>query len=159
MKLIFIIFIVFNMIASIVITIVDIYSNRYFKEYENLKSFKNKKLYMVDDFLFVERGTQDTGADNGVGIFVVEGILLSDNSRIRLVVGKEDFLGTNLDRQPLYKSKFTGDIFLKNAPKEYYNYELFSFYIGIYVKLTFYIVIGIMTYFIIRYIKKQKYRI
>lgn len=158
-RLFLVICIIFNIMASVVITFVDVYYNRYFQEYQNLKSFRNEKLYMTDDFLFIERGTQDTGADNGVGTFVVEGILLSNNSKIRLAVGKKEFLGTNLNRQPLYRSKLTGKYFLKNAPKQYYNYEFFSFYTGIYLKFSFYIIIGILIYLTMRYIKKRKYRI
>jgi hypothetical protein len=145
--------------TSLIVTVVDIYCGRYFAEYENIKSFKNKKLYMTDDFLFIESGTQDTGPDNGIGLFVVEGRLLSNNSKIRLTVGKEEYLDLNLNKQPLYKSSLTNDFFLRNAPAEYYRDKFISFYSGIYFKASFYLIISFIIYFISRYIKTRRYRL
>ncbi|SEQ84672.1 hypothetical protein [Flavobacterium frigoris] len=158
-KLFLVLFLIFNIMGSIVVTIVDLYKNRYFQEYENLKSLKNGKLYMTVDFLFIKSGTQDRGSDNGIGSYVIQGTLLSNNSEIELAIGKQEFLGTDLRRQPLYRSKLTGDFFLKNAPEEYYNYKFISFYIGIYLKFSFYIIIGIVIYLTIKHIKNRKYRI
>ena len=158
---IFLVFaIICNITISIIITIGSIYSNSYFSEYENLKSFKNKKLYMVDDFLLIERVSQDTGTAEGMRLsFVVEGKVMSDKSKIKLRTTKLEYLKSDLNKQPLYKSKLTGDFFLKDAPKEYYNSEINCFYLNIYFIVFFYIIIGIIIFITIQYIKKQKYRI
>ncbi|MEN2487602.1 hypothetical protein AAYQ05_07355 [Flavobacterium sp. B11] len=159
LQMIIVIAVIFNVMASLILTALDIYSDRYFAEYENIKSFKNKKLYMTDNFLFIESGTQDTGADNGIGHFVVEGRLLSNNSKIRLIAGKEEYLDLNLNKQPLYKSSLTNDFFLRDAPAEYYRDKFISFYLGIYFKASFYLIISFIFYFILRYIKIRRYRL
>lgn len=164
MKNIIRIFLVFaiicNIIISITITIGSIYSSSYFNEYENLKSFRNKKLYMVDDFLLIKRVSQDTGTGEGMRLsFIVEGTVLSDNSKIELRATKLQYLKSSLSKQPIYKSKLTGDFFLKDAPKEYYNFQIYSFYLNIYFKVSFYIIIILIIFLTIRYIKNQKYRI
>ncbi|KFF06115.1 hypothetical protein [Flavobacterium reichenbachii] len=148
-----------NIMISVLVTSLDVYSNRYFREYENIKSFKNTKSNMTTDFLVIERAYQDTGPENGIGTFVIEGELSSNHSKIRLSVGKQEYLGSNLNEHALYKSKLTNDYFLKDAPQEYYNYELCSFYMGIYFKVSFYIIIAILLYFLINYIKARRYRL
>lgn len=164
MKSIIRIFLVFalicNIIISITITIGSVYTSSYFNEYENLKSFRNKKLYMIDDFLLIKRVSQDTGTGEGMRLsFIVEGKVLSDNSKIKLRVTKLEYLKSDLSKQPIYKSKLTGDFFLKDAPEQYYNSQINSFYLNIYFKISFYIIIGLIIYLIIRYIKNLKYRI
>lgn len=152
--------IICNIIVSITITIGSIYSSSYFNEYENLKSLRNKKLYMIDDFLLIKRVFQDTGTGEGMRLsFIVEGTILSDNTKISLRATKLEYLKSNLSKQPIYKSKLTGDFFLKDAPKEYYNSQINSFYINIYFKISFYILMGILIYLTIRFIKNRKYRI
>lgn len=164
MKSIIRIFLVFalicNIIISITITIGSVYSSSYFNEYENLKSFRNKKLYMTDDFLIIKRVSQDTGTGEGMRLsFIIEGKVLSDNSKIKLRATKLEYLKSDLSKQPIYKSKLTGDFFLKDAPEQYYKSLINSFYLNIYFKISFYLIIGLMTYLIIRYIKNLKYRI
>lgn len=156
----FVFVIICNIIISIVITIGSLCSGSYLSEYENLKSFRNKKLYMIDDFLLIKSVTQDTGTGEGMRMsFLVEGRLLSNNSIIKLRVTKLEFLKPNLSKQPIYKSKLTGNYFLKDAPKEYYNSEINSFCLNIYFKISFYIIVGIMVYIAIQYIKNRRYRI
>lgn len=154
-----VIFVIGNIMISTTATILDVYANRYFKEYDNIKSFKNKKLYMANDAMLIERAYEDTGIDNGMPVFVIEGRLLSDNSKVRLAVGEQEYLRSNLDQQPLYRSKLTNTLFLRNAPKEYYKHEFISFYLGIYFKIAFYVIIGILIYIFIRYIKARRYRL
>jgi hypothetical protein len=148
-----------NIMISVLVTCLDVYSNRYFREYENIQSFRNKKSYMTTDFLVIERAYQDNGPENGMGTFVVEGELASDRSKIRLAVGKEEYLRSNLNKHALYKSKLTKEYFLKDAPQGYYNYELRSFYMGIYFKVSFYIIIGMLLYILSNYIKARRYRL
>lgn len=154
-----VIFAIGNIMMSVTATFFDVYANQYLKEYENIKSFKNKKLYMADDAMLIERAYEDTGIDNGMPVFVIEGVLLSDNSKVRLAVGEQEYLRSNLDKQPLYRSKLTNNLFLRNAPKEYYKDKFISFYLGIYFKITFYVIIGIAVYILIRYIKVRRYRL
>lgn len=154
-----VIFAIGNIMISVSVTFFDVYTNQYLKEYENIKSFKNKKLYMANDAIFIERAYEDTGIDNGIPVFVIEGRLSSDNSKIRLAVGEQEYLCSNLDKQPLYRSKLTNNLFLRNAPKEYYKDKFISFYLGIYFKITFYVIIGIVIYICIRYIKVRRYRL
>ncbi|MDR7212237.1 hypothetical protein [Flavobacterium piscis] len=152
--------IICNIIISITITIGSIFSSSYFNEYENLKSFKNKKLYMIDDFLLIKRVSQDTGTGEGMRLsFIVEGTVLSDNSKIKLRATKLEYLKSNLNKQPIYKSKLTGDFFFKDAPEEYYNSQINSFYLNLYFKISFYIIIGLIIYLTINYLKNRKYRI
>lgn len=159
-KLILIFLVIANILASILITVFSICTNRYFSEYENLKSLKNIELYMSDDFLFIDSVDKDTGTGEGTSMyFDVYGRLLSDNSKVKLKIGEQEFLGTDKERQPLYKSKITGDIFLKDAPQEYYNDQLKSLYAAIYLKFSFYIILGIIIYYTIRYIKNRRYRL
>ncbi|MEN2400081.1 hypothetical protein GKZ90_0009850 [Flavobacterium sp. MC2016-06] len=151
--------IICNIIMSIATTIFSICSNSYFNEYENLKSFNNKKLHMNDDFLLIDKVYQDSGPEGTNMYFDVEGIILSDNSKVVLNVTKLEYLKENVEKQPLYKSKITGDFFLKDAPKEYYNSEIRIFYFKIYLKFSFYLIIGVIMFFVIRHIKYRKYRI
>jgi len=149
-----------NVIISLTITIGSICSHSYFSEYENLKSFRNKKLYMSDDFLLIKKISEDTGTGEGTRLsYLVKGIVLSNNSKLELRVTKLDYLQSSFNKQPLYKSKLTGDFFLKNAPEEYYNSEINSFYVNIYFKISFYLIVGLIVFLVIQYVKKRRYRI
>jgi hypothetical protein len=150
--------IVCNVIISMTITVGSICSHSYLSEYENLKSLRNKKLYMTNDFLLIKRISQDTGTGEGMRLsYLVQGVVLSTNSKIELRVTKLEYLKPSFTKQPIYKSKLTGDFFLKDAPKEYYDAEARSFYVNIYFKISFYVIFGIIIYLVIQYIKKQKY--
>ncbi|MEN2489459.1 hypothetical protein AAYQ05_16780 [Flavobacterium sp. B11] len=164
MKKILISFLIFafvcNVIISLTITIGSICSHSYLSEYENLKSFRNKKLYMSDDFLLIKKISEDTGTGEGTRLsYLVKGIVLSNNSKLELRVTKLDYLQSSFNKQPLYKSKLTGDFFLKNAPEEYYNSEINSFYVNIYFKISFYLIVGLIVFLVIQYVKKRRYRI
>lgn len=84
---------------------------------------------------------------------------MSNNSKLELRVTKLTYLEPNFNKQPLYKSKLTGDFFLKNAPEEYYNSEINSFYVNIYFKVSFYLIFGLIVFLVIQYVKKRRYRI
>ncbi|MCR4031516.1 MULTISPECIES: hypothetical protein [Flavobacterium] len=149
-----------NAIIATLLTIIGINSNTYFREYDNLRSLKNKESYMIDDFLVIKRIYKDTGTGEGESLsYTVEGTTTNNNSFVRLEVSKLEYLSNNHEKQPLYKSKLTGDYFLKNAPQGYYNAEMRSFYVNIYFKISFYIIIAIMGYLLIVYLKNRKYRI
>lgn len=148
-----------NAIIATLLTIISISSNTYFREYDNLRSLKNKESYMIDDFLVIKRIYKDTGTGEGESLsYTVEGTT-SNNSFVRLEVSKLEYLNNNHEKQLLYKSKLTGDYFLKNATQEYYNGEMRSFYVNIYFKISFYIIIGTVGYLLIVYLKNRKYRI
>jgi hypothetical protein len=149
-----------NAIGSFSITIIDLYYDNYFADYQNLKSFKNKKSYMTDDFMHINRVYWDTGSGKGDShSYDVDGVLLSNNSEIKFTILDEEYLNLNLDKQPLYRSKLTGMYFLKDAPERYYNGQIRGFYLNIYFKISFYIIIGIVIYLIIQHIKNRKYRL
>ena len=153
-------FVFFNVLGSVFLTIKDLYSKKYFNEFENLKNFKDKKLFMTDDFLLINKVYQDTGTGEGMSLyFNVEGTVLSNNSKINLTITKLEYLESSLSKQPLYRSKLTGMYFLKDAPEQYYNSEIRTFYLNIYFKISFYIIIGIAIFLIIQYIKNLKYKI
>ena len=146
-------------IGSISITILDLVNNRYFKELDNLKSLNNKEEYMTVDSLLIEE-TWDRNEGTGDSIrFDIEGSLLSDGSNLKLAVGYSKYIDFNLEYQPLYKSKLTGNYFLKDAPKEYYEGKYRGFYFGIFLKIIFYFLVPLVIYKLIKYIKNRKYRI
>ncbi|NWL02946.1 hypothetical protein DM790_19160 [Flavobacterium collinsii] len=101
-----------NIIISIIITVRSIYTNSYFSEYYNLKSLKNKELYVNNDFLVIKRVFQDTGTGEGTSLaYTVERKILSTNLPINLRVNKLEYLKSDLVKQSIYKSKLTGDYF------------------------------------------------
>jgi hypothetical protein len=142
-----------NILGSILVTITSICSNSYCSEFENLKSLENKKLYMSDDFLLIDHIYEDKG--ESINFFVVEGKLLSDNSKLKLISNELKYLDPGLSKQPIYQSKLTRDFFLKNAPKEYYISKIRDFYLTIYLKVSFYIIIAIALYLTIRHQKPK----
>ena len=67
-------------IASIGITIIDIVNNSYYKEFDNIKSLKNKEEYMTIDYLLIKK-THDRNEATADGIrFDIEGVLMSNGS-------------------------------------------------------------------------------
>ncbi|MFC0777137.1 hypothetical protein [Flavobacterium sp. HJSW_4] len=144
------------MIASSVLTFGSLYTQSYFSEYENLKSFRDKNKYMINHLLLIKRISEDTGTGEGTRLsYLVKGIILGDHSEIELRVTKLEYLKSKLDKQPLYKSKLTGDIFLRDAPLEYYNAQIRSFYFNIYLKISFYIILGLILYKGIGYAREK----
>ena len=150
---------IFLCIGSIGLTILDLVNNRYFKEFENIKSLNNKEKYMDIDYLLIKE-TWDRNENTSEGIrFDIEGTLLSDGSNLKLSVGFKEYIDFNLKYQPLYKSKLTGYYFLKDAPKEYYNGKYRGMYALIVLKFAFYFIITFLIYSLIKYIKNRKYRL
>jgi len=149
----------FLCIGSIGLTILDLVNNRYFKEFENIKSLNNKEKYMIVDSLLIKE-TWDRNENTGDGIrFDIEGTLSSDGSNLRLPVGFKEYIDFNLKYQPLYKSKLTGYYYLKDAPKEYYEGKYRGMYASIVFKIAFYFILPFLIYKLIRYIRNRKYRI
>jgi hypothetical protein len=152
-----IVLVIANILGSVLLTIISICSNRYFSEYENLKSLEHKELYMSTDFLLIEDIYEDRG--ESINFFVVKGKLLSDNSKIKLISNRLEYLQPGFSKQPIYRSKLTGDFFLKDAPQKYYSAKIWNFYAMIYLKVSFYIIIGIAIYLTIRYFINRRYRL
>ena len=146
-------------IASIGITFIDIVSNSYYKEFDNIKSLKNKEEYMTIDYLLIQK-THDRNEATADGIrFDIEGVLISNGSHLRLSVGYKKYINFNLEHQPLYKSKLTGDYFLKNAPEKYYEGKYRGIYGSILLKIAFYFIMPFLIYQLIKYFKNRKYRL
>lgn len=146
-----------NILGSVLMTIISICTNRYFSEYENLKSLEHKELYMSNDFLLIEDIYEDKG--ESINFFVVKGKLLSNNSKIKLISNRLEYLQSGFSKQPIYRSKLTGDFFLKDAPQEYYSGKIRNFYAMIYLKVSFYIIIAIAIYLTIRYFINRRYQL
>ena len=145
--------------ASIGITIIDIVNNRYYKEFDNIKSLKNREEYMTIDHLLIQK-THDRNEGTADGIrFDIEGVLMNNGSRLRLSVGYKKYINFNLEHQPLYKSKLTGDYYLKDAPKKYYEGKYRGLYASILSKTAFYFIMPFLIYQLIKYIKNRKYRL
>ncbi|WP_343587774.1 hypothetical protein [Flavobacterium sp.] len=148
--------IVCNVIISTVITIGSLITDSYLNEYENLKSFRNKNKYTVNDVLLIKQISEDTGTGEGTGLsYLVKGITLGNQSEIQLRVTKLEYLKENFDKQPLYKSKLTGNFFLRDAPLEYYNFQTRSWYLAIYFKVSFYVIFGLVLYKGISYARER----
>ncbi|WP_298782756.1 hypothetical protein [uncultured Polaribacter sp.] len=146
--------------SSIFITVLDIASNRYLREIKNIKSFNNPEKYMIVDSLLIKQTYDRNEGTGDVFRFDLEGVLLSDNSNLNLAVSFSEYVNFNLKRQPLYKSKLTGDYFLKDAPKQYYEGKNRGFYVGIILKIAFYFIIPFLLYHLIKYINtRKKYRL
>ncbi len=152
------IFIFSNIIGAIGITAMDICLNRYFREIDNYKSLTNKKLYMADDFMdiiIVDDGRMALGSEGSSSEYSIYGRILSTNAEVWISVYDKEYVNWSLKYQPLYRSKLTGDVFLKDAPQDYYDKQFNSIYIGIYLKIFFYIFIGILIYLITQHIKTE----
>lgn len=146
-------------IGSIAITVLDLVNNRYFKEFNNIKSLNNKEEYMDVDYLLIKQ-TVDRNENTEEGVrFDIRGALLSNNKSLTLKVGHSKFVNFNSELQPLYKSKLTGSYFLKDAPKKYYEIKYRDLYGAIFLKIAFYFILPLLIYRLIKYIKNRKYRI
>ena len=146
-----------NVLFSIILTISAIYNDTYFNEFKNIKSFENKELYMTNDFLLINSVYEDTGIDNKMSRFIVKGKLLSNYSPFKMIVNRREYLVSNLSKQPIYKSKLTTDYFLKDASEKYYNSEIRNFYFKIYLKFSFFIIVGFVIFLIVKHLRNRRY--
>lgn len=145
----------FLCVGSITLTFLDLVNNRYFKEYENIKSLNDKERYMVVDSLLIKKTWNRNENSGDVIKFDIEGPLSSDGSILRLPVGFKEYIDFNLKYQPLYKSKLTGYYFLKDAPKEYYDGKYRGLYALIILKFAFYFIVPIIIYLGVKYYKNR----
>ncbi|MGG8495180.1 hypothetical protein ACQY1Q_02080 [Tenacibaculum sp. TC6] len=146
-------------LASIFMTINDVTNNRYLKEIKNIKSLKDKAKYMSEDLLLITGKTYRNENTSETIRFDIKGILQSNDSIINLKIGFPEYLDSNLEYQPVYKSKLTGTYYLKDAPLKYYNGKLRGLYFAVLLKISFYPILITIIIFFRKYYKQRTFRI
>ena len=141
-------------VASVIITAVHLIAGQYFDEINNIKSLDDREKYMTVDYLLIQNTR-----DYSEGIqFDIEGKLMSDGSFLTMDVGRSDRIDFSLEYQPLYRSKLTGDYYLKGAPESYYNGKYRGLYFAIVLKIAAWFIIGWGIFKTIVYVRNRKYR-
>lgn len=146
-------------LGSIFVTFISIVTNSYFSEIQNIISLNDKEKYMEEDLLKITE-TYGRNANTSDTIrFDIEGMLQNEGVFIAISVGQSKYLDFKLNYQPVYKSKLSGDYFLKNAPEAYYNGKYRGLYAGIAFKIAFYFILAFFIIKYITYLKNRKFKI
>ena len=144
-----------NLMFSVALSVYGLATDSYLNDYYNYQSINNPQKYMIIDTLEYKDSKEYRSSSNNMGTFVVYGVLKSQNTDLRIVVGNQKHFDHSLYNYPIFKSKLTGDFFLKNAPDDYYNDEIVSFLMTMYFKISLFPLI-IFIIFLYRKYYRQK---
>ena len=157
MKKIGIIIIIFLGILSTLSTLISVFTGRYLREIQNIKSFNNKSLYMDEDFMEIKEMHGRSAALEDQKLLNIEGFLKSNGNYIKINARDPKFLDLTLELQPLFKSKLSGEYFIKTNNDQYYEEIYRGLCFFIFLKVFFIIMMGFIVYYLIKYFKNRKY--
>lgn len=159
MKAIILLLLFFLGLASIIVTFISVITGSYLSEIHNIISFNDKEKYMENDFLMIEKTYTRTGGSSDVSRFDIKGTLKSNGTSIFLNASYSKYVNFELEYQPLYKSKLSGDYYLKGAPENYYKGIYRELYGLIVLKITFYFILAFLIVQYRKYLKNRKFKI
>ena len=157
MKKIGIIIIIFLGILSTLSTLISVFTGKYLREIQNIKSLNNKSLYMDEDFMDIKSTHGRNAALDDQKLFNIQGYLKSNGKYIKINARDSKFLDFTLELQPLLKSKLSGEYFIKTNNDQYYEEIYRGLYFFIFLKVFFIIMMGFVVYYLIKYFKNRKY--
>lgn len=142
-----------NFFISLLTSVFALADGKYFDDYENYKSLKNKEKYMEIDTLSLLR-TREKQSSRGSTIrtFIIEAESVRYKNKIELSMGNKKYFNFN-SKFAAYRSKLTNKYFLKNASSEYFKGQYFSMFAGLYFKISFFPLLGFMIYLFVNYKK------
>ena len=107
---------------------------------------------MEIDTLIYKNSRSNNASDRNLGSsLVLQGLLQSDNSKVKLVVGSKEYFDFGHDKYAIYKNNLTDDFFLKNAPDGYYKDKRRSFLMTMYLKASLFPLIGLIIFLYQKY--------
>lgn len=144
-------------IASTIVTLVDVASGRYLREIQNIRSLKYRSLYMIEDSMKIEKTHGRNAALEDQERFDIIGHLSSNGQYLKINASDPGFLDLSLTFQPLLKSKLSGDFFIKTDNQAYYKEIYRGLFFSLFLKCFFFVVIGLVIFLVIKYLKNRKY--
>ncbi len=144
-------------IASTFVTVIDVFSGKYLREFQNIRSFRNKSLYMIEDSMTIEKTHGRNAALGDQERFDIIGYLNSNGNYIKINASDPNFLDLSLKSQPLLKSKLSGDFFIKTNNQNYYKEIYRGLYFSLFLKCFFFIVISCLITSLTKYLRNRKY--
>ncbi|WP_273274433.1 hypothetical protein [Maribacter polysiphoniae] len=142
-----------NFLISLLTSVFALVGGKYFDDYENYKSLKNKDIYMEIDTLSLLR-TREKRSTSGstTRTFIIEAVSDRYKNKIELSMANKKYFNFN-SRFAVYRSKLTNKYFLKNAPSDYFKGQYFSVFAGLYFKISFFPLLGFVIYLFTNYKK------
>ncbi|MCV6629970.1 MAG: hypothetical protein OIF50_08940 [Flavobacteriaceae bacterium] len=144
----FIFLMIINFLFSVFITAFGLLNGNYLDDFQEIDNLVGRKEKMEVLLLDITKGDEYRAGGDSPPVYMIEGFLVNDNSRIEVMARREEFVNWELQFQPLYRSKLTNKYYLKDAPDAYYDLELASLYIMVYFKVSFYLLLLLFIYVI-----------